>query len=525
MSPSGAGDLQPPVPRRGTGGFACAELPLLTAAEMQAWDRRATEDGGIPERVLMEAAGRALASVVHRLYPRGPVLGVVGRGKNGGDTAIALRTLSSWGREVAAVAVPDRPPDEALLHGWSVPYIPTDEVALAFARAAVVLDGLLGTGARGAPREPQARLIVEMNTAGRPIVAVDGPSGVDLTTGHCEGECVQAEVTVTFGAPKRGLLLYPGRRQAGRIVVVEVGFPPLRARTASAGIITPGWAQACLPSVPPDAHKGTLGTVVVVAGESGVAGAAALVGTGAARAGAGKVYLVSTAENRQILQALLPEALFHERDSSGISELLDGADSVVIGPGIGTDDTAARLLERVLVTGAAPLLLDADALTLIARNESLRPGPERPVLFTPHPGELSRLIERTVKEITRDPFAALHEALARYGHTFLLKGSPSTVGETGRPVLVNVSGHSGIATGGMGDLLAGVAAAFLGAGCAPYVAAALALHFSGRAAEVAGRGRGLLPRDVADALPDALLERDPPAPDLPGVLAELPAPH
>jgi hydroxyethylthiazole kinase-like uncharacterized protein yjeF len=190
---------------------------------------------------------------------------------------------------------------------------------------------------------------------------------------------------------------------------------------------------------------------------------------------------------------------------------------------MGTDDESLALLRR-LARGETPLLLDADALTLLARHPEIRDEIERPLLLTPHPGEMGRLLDRPVSAITADPFAAAAEAAERFRCTVLLKGSPSLVAVAGTPTLVNVAGHSGIATGGMGDVLSGVAGALLAVGATPRDAAALALFYAGRAAELAGRGRGLIPRDVAETLPTALAQ--PPAPlTTPGVLLDLPAPQ
>ncbi|HVH12633.1 MAG TPA: NAD(P)H-hydrate epimerase, partial [Longimicrobium sp.] len=232
-------------------------VPVVTAEEMRAWDVRAVQDLGIPEPVLMESAGRAAAAVIHRLYPEGRVVCAEGSGNNGGDARVAARTLRAWGRNVALVRVGTRAPDPGLLHGWEVDSIDVDRMEDAFRGAGVIVDGLLGTGATGAPRGAYADAIAAMNAAGRPIVALDGPSGVDLTTGIAEGVAVRAEVTVTFGAPKRGLLRFPGRALAGRILAVEVGFPPLAEDAASAQLLAPAWVHALLPAVPPDAHKGT----------------------------------------------------------------------------------------------------------------------------------------------------------------------------------------------------------------------------------------------------------------------------
>lgn len=499
---------------------------LLTAEEMQRWDRRATAETGVPERVLMESAGRAAARLVAELFPEGRVVAAVGKGSNGGDAVVALRCLRAWGREVAAIPVGGAEIRPELRHGWDLPTVAEEDAGTAMRGAGVVLDGILGTGARGAPREPQARVVREMNVAGTPVLALDGPTGVDLTTGKAAGEAVRAAVTVTFGAAKRGLVLHPGRELAGRLLVVEVGFPPLD-EPPGALLVTPEWAHRALPRLPLAAHKGTAGTLGIVAGHPGMGGAAILAAMGALRAGAGKVRVVSPAENRVALQTAVPDALFVDRDGEGVWEALQACDALLCGPGMGTDDGARDLLGRVVRDLRLPTILDADAITLLASDPELLPsrGRERFAL-TPHPGEMARLSGRGTGAIVADPFAAAREAAERFGCAVLLKGTPSVVAAPGEPALVNVAGYSGIATSGMGDTLGGVAGAFLAVGADPRTALALALLFAGRAAELAGRGRSLLPRDVADALPRAFADTSPfgtlRAPDL---LLDLPAPY
>ena len=503
---------------------AAVRVPVLTADEMRAWDEHALRALAVPEPVLMESAGRAAAAVVQRLYPRGRVVCAAGSGNNGGDAVVVARTLRAWGRDAALLAVGSKEPDAALLHGWEVERVDAGRMEEAFRGGAVIVDGLLGTGATGAPRAAYAEAVAAMNRAGRPVVALDGPSGVDLATGRAAGEAVRAEVTVTFGAPKRGLFLFPGRALAGRIVAVEIGFPPLADPSASARLITPAWARAALPAVPPNAHKGTTGKVSIVAGRAGMAGACVLAGLGALRAGAGMASLVSPGANRGILQAALPEALFVDRDSLD-PDFQAGSKAVVAGPGMGTDDAALALLRTIAAGGDVPLLLDADAVTLLARDPGLREEiGARSLLLTPHPGEMARLLGRETEGITADPFGAAAEAAERFACAVLLKGAPSLVAARGLPTWVNVAGHSGIATGGNGDVLSGVVGALLAGGMEPADAAAAGLYFAGRAAEVAGRGRGLIPRDVADELPAALAEdaaRESPL-ALPGILLDLP---
>lgn len=508
---------EPPAPRFA----AVVDLPVLEAEEMRRWDTAATGAGGVPVRVLIEAAGRAVAAFVQREFPDGRVIAAVGAGHNGADALVALRVLRAWGRDVAAVFTGERHPDAALLHGWEVAELDLARDADALRTSGVLLDGILGTGARGAPRPERARLIEALNGAVRPIIALDGPSGVDLTTGACAAQAVRATATVCFGALKRGLLLFPGREMAGRLVVAEIGLPPL-GPPAGALLVTPAWAARRLPPMRPNAHKGQMGLVSIVAGHPGMAGAAVLAGLGALRGGAGKARLVSPDANRTILQATVPEALYVDRDGADAAEVAGRADALVAGPGMGTEPADADFLRAVLECARCPVLLDADALTLLSREPALRELVQGPLLLTPHPGELARLLGTESGAITADPFAAATRAAERFGCAVLLKGAPSLVAAPGIATRVNVAGHAGIATGGMGDVLSGLAGALLATGVAPENAGALALLFAGRAAEIAGRGRALLPRDVLDALPDALGDSEGNAPPLaPGILLDL----
>jgi len=486
-------------------------VALVSAEESARLDRVAREEWGVPERVLMENAGRAAALVISRLFGRGRVVAAVGGGNNGGDALVALRALATWGREVAYVAASEREPDAALLHGHGLKRLSGDP-AVAFAEADVIVDGILGTGASGAPRARAAAVIEAMNGSGRPIVALDLPSGVDGTTGAVPGAAVNAVVTVTFGWPKRGLLLNPGRQHCGRIVAVEIGFPP-PAGPSGAELITPAWCAARLRPRGPAAHKGSVGRVLVLAGSRGMAGAAVLSARSAQRAGAGLVRVASDEANRHILQTAVPEAVFVDRtDGAALAEAVVGVEAVVAGPGLGKDASARSALEAVLEAGAGlPTLLDADALTLLAREpgrlSELAAG--RPVVLTPHPGEMSRLTGKAPGEIVAAPLEVARELAEETGCVVLLKGSPSVVAAPGEPVLVNTVGSSDLATAGMGDQLASAIGAMLAAGSPAREAAALGLFYSGRASELASRGRSLSPLDVAEHLARAFADPGP----------------
>jgi len=493
--------------------FAAGDVPALTAAEATRVDGRAIEDVSVPQAVLMENAGRSAAAVLQRLFPEGQVVGIVGAGNNGGDALVLLRTLSAWGRDVRAVLAADRPVADPLLHGWPLPVTRDTDLddrgwTSLLESASVIVDGLLGTGARGAPRAQQASAIRRVNAARRTVLAMDVPSGIDSTTGAVPGEAVEADVTVAFGAPKLGSLIHPARARVGRLVAVEIAFPPSREGDTSAWVVTPGWAHARLPRRASDTHKKAVGSVLVVAGQPGMGGAAILAAGAAFRAGAGLVRVCTATANREAIHAALPEAIYVDADDAGaVAEALEASDAVAAGPGLGTGAAARALLRSVVEGPPRPTVLDADALNLAARGELdlAALGRGRPLLITPHPGEMRRLLASGAAP--PGPAAGAQEGAERFACVALLKGAPSLVAAQGEPLLVDSQGSSDLAVAGMGDALTGVSVGLMGQGLRPRDAAAVALFLSGRAARLAGRGAGLVPSDVIRWIPEALAER------------------
>lgn len=511
-------------------------VPVPTGSQSAAFDRRAIESEGVPQPVLMENAGRGAAQVLTRLFPRGTVLVLAGGGNNGGDGVVLARTLQSWGRPVELLSDPGRPNPDPLLHGWEVSGepIPDGDLRLAarLQAADVVVDALLGTGIRGAPRPAQARVIRAMNDTDRPVLALDIPSGVDADTGAVEGEVVRARATVAFGAPKLGTLLHPGREMSGRLLAVEIGFPPWKNQDVSGRLLTPEWAHRHRPRRPLVTHKNATGRLLLVAGSSRMGGAAVLAARGALRSGVGYLRVAVPEDLRSVLQSSVPEAVQVERDDPGaLGEALAASDALAAGPGLGTDPETARLLDGLLAeAGHRPVLLDADALNLLAAGKLTQwdPAGSGPALLTPHPGEAARLLDRSSAEVADDPVQAARELARRYGAAVLLKGAPSVVAtpREADPLLISATGSSDLARAGMGDVLTGSAGAFLARGADPAVAGGLALHFTGLAALLAGEGEALLPGSVAEGLVRALAtEGAGTSPlELPSLVLDLPRP-
>jgi len=426
--------------------------------------------------------------------------------------------LAAWGRPVTALLIGERGEDEDLLHGWGIrTLLDTDFQGQGslldgeLAQAEVVVDGVLGTGISGPPRERQAFAIDAMNRAEAPVLALDVPSGVDAVTGAVPGDAVVAAMTVAFGGAKLGALLHPARKLVGRLVVVEIGFPPVQEGTFQSTLITPGWVSRRLPRRDPDTHKNAVGALLLVAGHSGMAGAAVLAARAALRAGVGFLRVASPPENRSILQQSVPEAVYVDAtDPAALEEAIGFSRALGVGPGLGTGEEGREILTRVLeVAGREPLLLDADALNLVALGRAApleEIGRDRDVVLTPHPGEMARLTGMKADEVTVNrPEVAL--SLAREtACTVLLKGMPSLVADPRGRLLVDTVGSYDLAAAGMGDVLSGVISAFLAQGSSSVEAAALGLHTSGRAAARASLGVSLTPEDVVEGMPAALRE-------------------
>jgi NAD(P)H-hydrate epimerase len=488
-----------------TGWRAGAETVWLpTAAEMAALDAEAVASGATTERTLIEAAGREIAHRVHVRWPQGRVLAVAGRGHNGADALVALRTLQAWGRQVVAFQAGESAPEPDVMIGWSIPLQSVARLPEATAGASVLIDGLLGTGLAGPPREPHATLIEEMNGLGIPVCAVDGPSGADFTTGAVEGACVRATVTVSLGWPKIGLLRYPAREYCGDLEAVEIGFPS-PARPMEARAITGRWVARMLPSRPGDAHKGRAGYLALVAGQKGMAGATVLSARAALRGGIGILKVVSDPSNREVVQEAVPGAIFVPWDDrEAVAEAIRWSGAAALGPGLGRDPGRRELLESVLsARHDRPVVVDADGLSVWeGESEDLAARLTKRDVITPHPGELARLLGTPVSSIVSHPAAAAREAADRLGCAVLLKGTPSVIAVSGEPMRVSTVGGPALAAGGTGDVLTGLIGSYLGGGMPAADAAAAAMFISGLAAEASAEPVGHVAADLPDRIPE-----------------------
>jgi NAD(P)H-hydrate epimerase len=436
-----------------------AELePLYSADEMRA------AEAGHDVDAMMQRAGAAIAEELMRRFPDARRVALnAGGGANGGDGEIAAEILRAQGREL----VEERP--EA------------------------VIDALLGTGLKGAPREETSALIEQINAGGVPVLAVDIPSGVNASTGEVAGAAVNADVTVTMHGPKVGLAVAPGRFHAGEVVVADIGLEPEETehRLVAAEIL------AEVPRRSARDNKYTAGHVLVVGGSRGMTGAPALAARAALRADVGYVTIAAPAESLPVLETLVLEAV--KRPLDDVFEAAARAKALAVGPGLGREPETKALVRRLLAEVELPMVADADALF------ELEPGEwPAPRVLTPHEGELARLLGRDSKEIAAHRLASVQEAAEKFGAVVVLKGEDSLVAAPGRGVLVCALGLPSLSTAGTGDVLTGVTAAFLAKGMEPQQAAATACAAQQLASHEAAQRYGLVASDVVEALPRAL---------------------
>jgi len=452
------------------------------------------------------------------------VVVVCGGGNNGGDGYVAARLLRAAGRDARVMAlVPAArlsPDARAVREQAERAGVAIDDGVLGPLDAGagdVVVDAIFGTGLGRPPEGVFAAAIGAVEaarTAGARVLAVDVPSGLSADTGRPLGACVRADRTVTFAFLKRGLAVHPGLELAGEIAVADIGIPPEAARRVPVGceLLTDVEARLLLPPRPPDAHKGDAGRLLVVAGSPGKTGAAHLALTGALRGGAGLVTLAARPEVLPFALAGRPEAMSVALVGDGplgrgdVAALLAAAretDAIAVGPGIPRGPETGEALRTLLSRAGKPAIVDADGLNALAEDPSLLGALGIPLVLTPHPGEMARLCGTTTAAVQADRIGVADARAKAWGATVVLKGARTVVAAPDGPPAVISTGNAGLATGGTGDVLAGLCGALLAGGLAPAAAGRIGAWVHGRAGDLAAARfgqRGLVAGDLGEAI-------------------------
>ncbi|HEX5475621.1 MAG TPA: NAD(P)H-hydrate dehydratase [Vicinamibacterales bacterium] len=513
-------------------------MRVLNSQQMREADRQTTEEIGIPSIVLMENAGRQAVAAMEAAYDdlaAGRVGILCGRGNNGGDGFVVARTLAQRGIEsivfllgsVAEVRGDARANLEILGHlGITVVEIASaQEWELHFSElseCALIVDAILGTGFHGALSGLLETVVADVNGLGAPIVAIDLPTGLSADTHEVTGDAIEASMTVTLASPKIPLVLPPADAYAGDLVIADIGIPQAVIDEVDGPwleLLTRERMREIVPARAAESHKGDFGRILVIAGSLGRTGAAHLAALGALKSGAGLVTIATPRSCVPVVASMMPEYMTEplEETASGgvdfgaVERALDiQTDVIAIGPGLGRDPSTVAFVQAIVERAGVPLVLDADALNAFAGEADRLVGRDGvDVIVTPHPGEIARLLGVPIEQVQSDRVAHAREfATAHRVHT-VLKGHRTVIaGPEGR-AFVNVTGNAGMATGGTGDLLTGMIAAWFAQLLDAEAACKLAVYLHGTAGDLAEADEGevaLLPTDIAAHLGDAILE-------------------
>ncbi len=496
-------------------------VKILTAEQMRNIDRRTIERFGVPSIVLMENAALAVVDAIFAHYPRCDRAAIFcGPGQNGGDGLAVARHLENRGVVPIVILIGDRSKFKGdaqanllVVERLGIPMYDVrdahgvDDAIAHAADADVIVDAIFGTGLNRAPDGVHADVIRAIAELRIPVIAVDLPSGANASSAEPFDPCIQAEVTVTFAAPKVCHVFGAAALQCGEVIVADISIPEIAVdeEGVTLSLVTPKDVQPLVPPRLAATHKGTYGHVGIIAGSPGRSGAAVLAARGAIRGGAGLVTVMTDAETAKLVHAGSIESMTWS--GSDIGEFLRTKTAVLVGPGLPDEEKSYGTVREIVATIELPLAIDASGLNAFAgRTRELNPR-GLPRVITPHPGELARLIGRDTKTINADRVAAAREAAQASKCVVVLKGHQTLIADVDGIVAVNPTGNPGMASGGMGDVLGGLLAALLARGTDTFDAARAAVYLHGLAGDILKDEQGdtgLTAMDLADRIPAAI---------------------
>jgi len=517
-------------------------MKVVTSQEMREIDRRTIEEFGIAGQVLMERAGMAVASKVKELFTQRKTIVLAGGGNNGGDGIVVARELfnSGWHVKVLLFAKQNKLSPDCLSQFRSakragVPVEIRTGITGGDLHSALVVDALFGTGLNKEIKGNLTEVILSLNRSDSPVLSVDIPSGISADSGQVMGVAVKADYTVTFGLPKRGHLLYPGADYAGKLFIENIGFPEelLTSDDLTVELLEKQYISQLIPERPKYSHKGDYGHVLVVAGSKGKTGAAFMAAKACMRAGAGLVTVGVPESLGDVVQSRVTEEMTLSLPDAGDGTLSSKASSVIlrflaekadvlcIGPGIGVSDETRKLLAELVTSSRAAMVIDADGINSID-DMALFGKAQAPVILTPHPGEMARLLSKKTSppgrgsrksgakglrtQIEQERIITALSFSQETGAYILLKGVPTVLAEPGGRAYINPTGNPGMATGGTGDVLTGMVSSFIAQGMNPTDGGILGVYMHGLAGDIAADKKGehsLIASDIIDFLPEA----------------------
>ena len=506
-------------------------MKILTSSRMKQAEQEC-ENSGITTATLMENAGKQAAAEIRNILGEAfkkKIIILVGPGNNGGDGLVTARHLDKWEAKVHVFLLGERSAGDQNMklvnQSRIMVYKALDELRNLLRTADIVVDALFGTGGNrpieGIYQEALQKISeARENHHAFKLVAIDLPSGLNADNGNCDPSCPAADYTVTLGFPKTGLFIAEGPQKAGKIIVVDIGIPEYMVRDVKLEYITAGWAKEALPKRPQDANKGTFGKVLAAAGSLNYIGAAYLACSGAMRAGAGLVTLASASSLQPVLAVKLDEVtclplceagkgIVSEDASIDVLEALNNYDALLIGCGLGAQGTTATFIRSVLFgkKPPMPIIIDADALNVLAKSTAWSSSLFMDAVLTPHPGEMARLTGLSIEEIQKDRINTAMRFAAEWRKTVVLKGAYTVIASADGRCKVSPFANPGLASAGTGDVLAGIIAGLAAQGLENFTAACLGVWLHGEAGErvKAEMGdTGMLAGDLLPVLPKVI---------------------
>lgn len=508
-------------------------MKLVNAEEMRAVDDRAINERKIPSLELMENAGRGIFLYIKEniltQFENPKFCVICGRGNNGGDGFVIGRYLAEENASCDFVLTGT---DDKLSDDCRANYNKIIEAKIPVTQLKkisdlsdldeydIIIDAIFGTGFSGAPRGITAEAIEKINEVGKFVIAVDAPSGLDVSTGRAESEAVLAEITTTLALPKPGLFVSPGREYAGAVTIIPIGIPDevVESFDYKTNFLSGEMISNILPTPKPDGHKGDFGKVLIVSGSPGLTGATVLTGNAAARSGAGLVTAavpsglnhVIESKLTEVMSAPLPDIKKKQvlalRARGEIKRLLTERDAVAIGPGLGRHHETCELVRRLIGDLEIPAVIDADALYALSKDNSVLESPHGPLVLTPHPIEFARLTGETPDENPINNYELITKYAKEFDSVIILKGSPTLIASPEGHIFLNPTGNYGMASGGSGDVLTGIIVALLGQQLSPLESALCGVFIHGLSGNIAVRDinpRSLIAGDLIDYLSSA----------------------